>query len=57
MDGQRGLRLVASEIEIVLNEQSADRGVVADTIAAHPRIEEREGQQENEAQEELRSWA
>ena len=49
--------IVLSEIEPLLDERSADRGVVADTIAAHPRIEEREGQQENEAPEELRSWA
>lgn len=54
LDGQRGLRLVVSEIEIVLNERSTDKGVVADTIAADPRIEEREGEQENQAQEKLR---
>jgi hypothetical protein len=52
----RGIRvfIVLSEIEIVLDERSADEGVVADTIAADPGIEEREGEQENEAQEKLR---
>jgi hypothetical protein len=29
------------------------KGVVADTITPHPRIEEREGENENQAQEEL----
>ena len=33
---------------------SGDKGVVADTVAANPRIEEGEGQQENQAQEKLR---
>ena len=46
--------ILLSEIEIVLDEQSADKGVVADAIAANPRIEEREGQQENQTQENLR---
>jgi hypothetical protein len=46
--------MVLSEVEIVLDEWSADKGVVADTIAANPRIEEREGDQENQAQEKLR---
>lgn len=41
--------IVLSEIEPLLDERSADRGVVADTIAAHPWIEERDG--ENKKQE------
>ena len=39
-----GMPIIFGEIEIVLDERGADEDVVADTIAAHPRIEEREGQ-------------
>jgi hypothetical protein len=46
--------IVVSEVEIVFDERIADQGVVADTIAAHPRIEERERENENQAQEKLR---
>jgi hypothetical protein len=46
--------MVLSEIEVVLDAWSTDQGVVADTIAANPRIEEREGEQENQAQEKFR---
>jgi len=38
----------------VLDERSTDKGVVADAIAANPRIEEREGENENQTQEKLR---
>jgi len=53
-----GFALDVSTVEVaagvVLDERSTDKGVVADTIAADPRIEEQEGQQENQAQEKLR---
>ena len=35
-----GVLIVLREIEIVLDERSAGEGVIADAIAAHPRIEE-----------------
>ena len=38
-----GMPIIFGEIEVVLDERGADEGVVADTIAAHPRIEERGG--------------
>ena len=37
-----GMSIIFGEIEVVLNERSADKGVVADTIAANPRIQERQ---------------
>ena len=46
--------IVFGEIEVVLDERSADQGVVAYTVDGHPRIEERKRQQENQAQEKLR---
>jgi hypothetical protein len=50
----RKFRHFACSLEVVLDERSTDKGVVADTIAADPRIEEQEGEQENQAQEKLR---
>ena len=41
--------IVLSEIEPLLDERSPDQGIVADTIAANPRIEEREGEKEDQA--------
>jgi hypothetical protein len=38
----------------MFDERSTDQGVVADAIAAHPRIEGMEGEQENHAPEKLR---
>jgi hypothetical protein len=35
--------IVVSEIETLLEERSADKGVVADTIAPHPGPEEGDG--------------
>ncbi len=35
-----GVLIVLREIEIVLDERSAGEGVIADAIAANPRIEE-----------------
>jgi hypothetical protein len=51
-----GMPIILGEIEVVLDELSADKGVVADTIAAHPRIEERECEHENQAQEKLSKY-
>jgi hypothetical protein len=36
-----GMPIVFGEIEIVLDEQSTSKSVIADTVAAHPGIEER----------------
>ena len=37
-----GMLIVPGEIETVLNQWSASKGVVADAVAAHPRIQERQ---------------
>ena len=42
------MSIVVSDVEIVFDERSAD------TVAAHPGIEEREGERQNYAQEKLR---
>jgi len=34
-----GMAVVITEIEIVLDERSASKGVIADAVAAHPGIE------------------
>ena len=34
--------IILGEIETVLNQQSASKSVIAYTIAAHPRIQERQ---------------
>ena len=34
-----GMAVVFSEIQIVLDERSASKSIVADAIAAHPRIQ------------------
>ena len=44
--------IVLTEIGPLLDEQSVDKGAVADTVAANPGIEERQGENENQAQEE-----
>jgi hypothetical protein len=49
-----GMPIILGEIEVVLDELSADKGVEANTVAANPRIEEREGKKKNQAQEKLR---
>ena len=33
-----GMPIVLVEVKVVLDERSADQGVVADTIAAHSRV-------------------
>ena len=33
-----GMLIVPGEIETVLNQRSASKGVVADAVAAHPRV-------------------
>jgi len=35
--------IVLSESAVVFDQRSADKGVIVDTIAANPRIEERQG--------------
>ena len=35
--------IVLSESAVVFDQRSADKGVIADTIAANPRIEETQG--------------
>ena len=37
-----GMLIVPGEIETVLNQRSASKSVIAYTIAAHPRIQERQ---------------
>jgi len=44
--------VIFGEIKIVLDERSACKSVVADTVAAHPRIQERNGEEEKQEQEE-----
>src|SRR6266550_7373251 len=45
-----GMLIVPGEIETVLNQRSASKGVVADAVAAHPRVKkgEREKKKKNE---------
>src|SRR6266852_1707150 len=45
-----GAEIVAPEIEAVLDERGARKRVVAYTITAHPRIQEREREQEKQEQ-------
>ena len=53
--GVSGL-VVALEIELVLDQQSARKRVVADTIAANPGIHQRQRHQENDQKPSIESW-
>ncbi len=46
--------VVLGEIEIVLNERSAGKGVVADAIAAHPRVQKWQRENPKEKKQVLR---
>jgi hypothetical protein len=48
-----GVAVVFGEIEVVLDQRSADEGVVADTVTADPGIEERESEQKEEEKQAL----
>src|SRR5882762_1192103 len=49
-----GVAVVLGEIEIVLDERSAGKGVVADAIAAHPRVQKRKRENPKEKKQALR---
>src|ERR1700747_267925 len=50
-EGGIGPEPVLLEIQIVLDEQRTAEGVVSDAVAAHPRIEERERENEKKRQD------
>jgi hypothetical protein len=45
--------VIFSEIEIVLNEWSAGKSVVADAITAHPRIQKRKREKKKKKKQAL----
>ncbi len=49
-----GVAVVLGEIEIVLDERSAGKGVVADAIAAHPRVQKWKRENPKEKKQALR---
>src|SRR6266513_1310775 len=49
-----GMLIVPGEIETVLNQRSASKGVVADAVAAHPGVEERQREKKKNDEEALR---
>src|SRR5580704_4094087 len=50
-EGGIGPEPVLLEIEIVLDEQRTAEGIVSDAVAAHPRIDERERENEKKRQD------
>jgi len=46
--------IILGEIETVLNQRSASKGVVADAVAAHPRVEERQREKKKKNEQALR---
>ena len=49
-----GVAVVLGEIEIVLDERSAGKGVVSDAIAAHPRVQKWKRENPKEKKQALR---
>ncbi len=49
-----GQLIVPGEIKTVLNQRSAGKGVIADAIAAHPRVEKREREKKENQKQALR---
>jgi hypothetical protein len=49
-----GMAVIFGEIEIMLDKRSASEGIVADTIAAHPRIEKRNREKKKKKEKPLR---
>ena len=49
-----GVAVVLGEIEAVLDERGAGKSIIADAIAAHPRIQERQGEQKKKNEQPLR---
>jgi hypothetical protein len=50
-----GTLIIASEVEVMLDERRTRIGVIADTIAAHPGIEDGQGEKKNDKQIALKS--
>ena len=50
-----GMLIVSGEIETVLKQRSASKGVVADAIAAHPGVEKRQREKKKKNEQALRS--
>ena len=48
-----GVAVVLGEIEIVLNERSTGKGVVADAVAAHPRVQKWKREQKEKKKQTL----
>src|SRR5947207_950734 len=49
-----GMLIVPGEIETVLNQRSASKGVVADAVAAHPGVEKRQREKKKKSEQALR---
>ena len=49
-----GMLIVSSEIETALNQRSTSKGVVADAVAAHPGVEERQREKKKKNEQALR---
>src|SRR6267143_4309897 len=49
-----GMLIILGEIETVLNQRSASKGVVADAVAAHPRVQERQREKKKNNEQALR---
>ncbi len=47
--------IIFGEIEIMFNQRSANKSVIADTVAAHPGVKERKREKEQKEQQPLRS--
>src|SRR5207247_3232158 len=49
-----GMLIIFGEIEIMFNQRSANKSVIADPIAAHPGVEKRKREKEQKEQQPLR---